>query len=1008
MNPKFFSFFLYFATVLGLYGQESNHILDQDYYFPTAADNFNSGIMGVAMTQSGAILTVDEGINLHSRSSFSLDESRSIDLLLESVARSDSDAARNQIRLDIGNKYFDRRNYKLAKKFFSQIEPSFLSSHHSDEVNFKLGYIHLLDRNFDSSEAYFDKASSISGPYTLDAYYYLGISQYFLNKEKEAIASFSKVEKNRKYEDLIPFYLAQIYFKNEKYEDVISYAESKIERPGLKNKSQFYKMIGLSYLAKGNERKALDYLDQYASNTKKLTENEFYQMGLLHYKFGNNKKASENLKQLSHQSSEIGQMANYLLGAISIKEGNKQDARSAFKQSAKSSFYKDIQAESNFLYYKLSAELGEERAAILGLSKIEEEDAYYSQSQSLLSDLLIRSSDHKVAIHTIEQIDNKSPALLNAYQSLCYEYAMQLLEVGDKNSALAYLKTVQNTPGSQSIKNESIFWSGYILNLNGNVSESEMKLVDYLRSGDSAYAFESEYILAYGALDKNDFSKAKKRFREVIESYRTGDDIILHNDAAVRLADLELINNNYTSALKYYDVAISNDAVNSDYIEYQMGLTHGINGQPYDKLSYLEALIKKYPNSSYRDDALFEIGETLILLEKNNDAYKVFDSLTELFKESEYAPKAYMRKGILSYNQGDMEAALVAYEKGLKMSDNNEDQREALIAIEEIYLNELNNSDAYFKFLETEIGYKYEDITKDSVAFQVAYNKYKDGEYEKAIALLDDYNKDYNGGFFKDDAFYFQAESYVLLKQYSKGLKYYEEVLQMPESEYYKFALKKAALISYNHVQDFEKSYNYYDTYLTVEGEKSLEYSEAALFSAFKSNNCNGVDKYGSVVSSDTKASKDSRSSAYFYQGKCHERRGQIDEAIKTYNEVGKFSKNNQAAEASYRISKMFFNRQQLDSAETQAFETTKRAVNYPVWVARSLILIGDIYKERKDYLNASAAYESVIENFTDDKAINTEAKTKLDALQVLISESSRIKDTNQLELIDIDTTGND
>ena len=78
------------------------------------------------------------------------------------------------------------------------------------------------------------------------------------------------------------------------------------------------------------------------------------------------------------------------------------------------------------------------------------------------------------------------------------------------------------------------------------------------------------------------------------------------------------------------------------------------------------------------------------------------------------------------------------------------------------------------------------------------------------------------------------------------------------------------------------------------------------------------------------------------------------------------------------------------------------------MWVARSLILIGDIYKQKKDYLNATAAYESVVENFQENAEINSEAKGKLEALLKEIEDNSRIKDDVELDLIDIDTTGND
>lgn len=986
--------------------QESIHLLENSYFQPSPADNHEEGLYGVALAELSDIKDLDKDIILLSKSSFELDETRSIDLLLESIARTNNDDEKNEIRLSIGNKYFERKDYKKAKQFYSQIEYYYLDEVFDQSVNFKLGYIALLDKDFENSAKYFEKVTDRIGNYTKDGYYYLGVNQYYLDQVDAAVKSFEKVENEARYKDLIPYYLTQIYFKDERYDEVIAYCENKLRQPQLRNRSQINKMLGLSYLAKQDERKALEYLDSYADDTPKLTENEFYQLGYLHYRLGDKNKAAEYLKQLAHQDSEVGQMANYLLGSISLNQDKKQEARSAFKQSSKLSYFADIQTESNFLYYKLAGDMGEDRTAINGLAAINSDDLHYKEAQQLLSELLVRSNDYETAIRTIENLEQKTPVLVTAYQSLCYDYGLQLMEDGDSKSALVLLKTAADTPGDKKITDQSLFWSGYLLD-ETEPEESNRYINKYLESGDKDFLFQSHYLLAYQKLQLEKYDAAKDKLELAVLSYKPQvHDKVVFNDAVTRLADLELVDNNYESALEYYELAIENEAEGADYISYQKALIYGVNNQPYEKLTTLEALIKSYPESEYTDDAYFEIGESFVALEKNNEAYKVFEAITDNFASSDYAPKSWMRMGLISYNQGDMEAALVAYEKGLQKSDNNEDQREALLAIEEIYLNELNNPDAFFSFLENEIGFKYEDITKDSISFQVAYESFKAGEYEKAITLFGDYKKKFNNGFFLDDAHYFEAESYVLIKQYGKGLKGYERVLQMTGSEYYDFALKKAALISYNHEQDFGKSYKYYDELVTHKGGKALEYYEAALYSAFIIQNDIGIEKYGRRVIEFDKASDESKGTAHFYMGKSFQRQGQMDDAILAYNEVARYLENNHAAEASYLVSQIFYNSGQLDSAEAQAFETTKRAVNYPVWVANSLILLGDIYRDKKDYLNSSAAYESVIENFKDDREVNASARQKLSALEVLIESESRVKDETEIEFSEPDSIG--
>jgi len=57
------------------------------------------------------------------------------------------------------------------------------------------------------------------------------------------------------------------------------------------------------------------------------------------------------------------------------------------------------------------------------------------------------------------------------------------------------------------------------------------------------------------------------------------------------------------------------------------------------------------------------------------------------------------------------------------------------------------------------------------------------------------------------------------------------------------------------------------------------------------------------------------------------------------------------------------------------------------------LILLGDVYDHQNDYLNSSAAYESVIENFKENPTLLEEAQKKLDVLNDKIRANSRVID---------------
>ncbi len=52
-----------------------------------------------------------------------------------------------------------------------------------------------------------------------------------------------------------------------------------------------------------------------------------------------------------------------------------------------------------------------------------------------------------------------------------------------------------------------------------------------------------------------------------------------------------------------------------------------------------------------------------------------------------------------------------------------------------------------------------------------------------------------------------------------------------------------------------------------------------------------------------------------------------------------------------------------MKDAEKAAFEVINKSGSYEDWVTKSYLLLGDIYFKEKDYFNAKATFQSVVEN---------------------------------------------
>lgn len=126
--------------------------------------------------------------------------------------------------------------------------------------------------------------------------------------------------------------------------------------------------------------------------------------------------------------------------------------------------------------------------------------------------------------------------------------------------------------------------------------------------------------------------------------------------------------------------------------------------------------------------------------------------------------------------------------------------------------------------------------------------------------------------------------------------------------------------------------------------------------------------------------------------GKSYQVGGQYDLAISNFKSVVQLNKAALAAEARYEIAYSWMQVNKLAEAEKAAFETINKSGSYDYWVTKAYILLGDVYFKQKDYFNAKATFQSVVDN-TINAELKGEAQVKL--TQVINEEGTSSKVEN-------------
>ena len=938
-------------------------------------------------------------------------------LMLDFIREYSPDPISNQALIELANFYYNSKKYDKALEYFSLVPTRSLSDEQKSEVRFKMGYAYFVRKDFDKAKSNFSQIKNLENEYFYPTNYYYGLCEFFKGNYDAAITSFRIVEKSKRYKSHIPYYISQIYFAEGDYDDLIAYAEPKLNESKVRKRQELNQLVGQAYFEKGNFERALPYLEYYAERTGNLREEEFYQLGYTQYQVGAYKKAVKNLQELGDVNSELGQYAMYYSGDAYLKLNNRKAAHTAFGKARKLPYDAFITEESEMNYAKLSYELGYNREATNALQRIQPDSRYHTEAQTLMSEIFLHSREYKRALNIIEGIPNRTPQLREAYQKVAYFQGLQEYKGGNYDAAKAYFTKSNLEPVSLTIKGSCTYWLGDIAHRQKDYPESIRMLNQFLTLArtikdlpEESSVYTANYTQGYNYLKQQDYNTALRYFSDAVSTIERNKPFIRNSfitqnvlgDATLRAGDCNFKRNRYNDAIRYYDQAVRNKYTGFVYALYQKAIIEGLRGNTAEKVLALEDIVEEYPDNQFADDALYSLGITYQEIGQLTTAMEPLRKLVTNYRnKSPLVVPSLLRLGLITYNQGNLQTSIEYYKQVFANNPEPQEGKEALSALEEIYVEDLSDPDSYTRFLETVPGYKLDNFAKDSLNFRAAESQYQVGNYERAIQGFTDYLRKFPNGQSRLLAFFHRGESYFQLKQYGLALEDFEEVVTKGQSRYYPSALNLAALISYNYTQDFAKSFDYYTKLQDVALDEDMRFEAqlGAMQSAYRVNNAQAVYDNAAKVSNNPNATAAQRATANFYLGKMAYDNKDFNSARNAFMEVIQYTDDEDAAEARYLIANIYYQQRNLAEAESWCNRAIQENGAYPDWVARSMILLSDTYADMGDLFNARAVLEALIENYTGDPQIVSEAQGKLNKLNDQAQKSSRIDSSTSDEI---------
>ena len=897
----------------------------------------------------------------------------------------------NQAYIEVAHYYFEQGKFPQALKWFDKVDESAVSYDDLDQYNFQKGYSYFSANKKKEAIPYFNKVLN-SKDFGSQAKYYLGFMAYDNDDYKNANKYFEEVSGEDKYKEKLSYFKSDMSFKSGDFQKAIDLGLVAMPKSTALEKSELNKIIGESYFNLKQYDKAIPYLKEYRGKKGKWNNTDFYQLGYAYYKQNDFENAISQFNKIIDGKDSVAQNAYYHLGESYMKTDKKQQALNAFKNASEMGYDLKIQEDANLNYAKISYEIGNSYQSVPDvLSSFLEKYPNTPNKQeieTLLINSFITSKNYKGALDLIEK--NKSFANKETYQKVTFYRGLELYTDGAYNEALSMFKKSIAEPRNAKFTARATFWKGETEYVLDNFNEALISFKQFIAFPEAKSTSENKninYNIAYCYFKQKEYDQAGNYFQSHIEAIK--DDKTRLNDAYLRLGDCRFVTTKYWPAMEAYNKVIEMKGVDADYAAFQKAISYGFVARNDKKIDDLNKFISVYTKSQYRDDALFELGNTYVAEKKTDLAIKAYDQLITEFRNGSYASKSILRQGLIYYNSENDAQALAKFKRIASEYPKSPEALEAVATARLIYVDS-GRVDEYASWVRTLDFVEVSDAELDNDTYEAAEKQYLQNNTKLSIKSLSNYVTKFPNGIHSLKANFYLAQSYFADGLENNAVPNYEYVVGLSRNEFTEQSLSRLAQI-YLKKNDFVKTIA---TLKRLESEadfpQNITFAQSNLMKTYyEQKDYPNAVIYAEKVLANPKMDDKVKSDAQIIVARSAIQTNDESKARLAYAKLLTIAKGELAAEALY-YDAYFKNKDgKFEASNSTVQKLTKDYSGYKYFGAKGLVVMAKNFYSLKDSFQATYILDSVIKNFSNFPDVVEDAQKQLEEIKTQESKTN-------------------
>ena len=895
----------------------------------------------------------------------------------------------NRVQSLIASAYFFQEKYPEAIACFKGCQFDLLADSERDVCTLRMGTAYLKMGNLQEAAVWFSILKEVSSEYHIDAVYHLAYIDYVQKQYDKALQGFREAGESSKYAALSPYYIADIHLVRGNYQQARQIASTYLEAyPRQEKAIEMKRICGEACYGLKQYAAAIDYLSAYRSETEEHAErNSLYKLGMSFFYTGVYSEAAAALGEVTTVQDALTQNAYLHMGLAYLQLKERNRARMAFEQASAMNYDRDIKEQAFYNYalciHETSYSPFAESVTVFERFLNEFPNSTYTEKvNDYLIEVYMNTRSYMAALKSIAKISRPGSRILEAKQKLLFRLGTQAFAQAAFENAIEYFsQSLQLGRYNQQTQADAYYWRGeskYRLEQYGAAASDYRQYLEFAPDRRSTEYGLALYNLGYTAFKQKQYDKALTWFTRCAESgIRLENDVVA--DVYNRMGDCNFYARRFDAADAQYAQASGYSMSLSDYSLFQQSIIKGLQREYGKKIELLNRLITGFPESQYLDDALYEQGRAFVQLEDNDNAVKRYSLLVQRYPESPLSRRAANEIGLLYYQNDKYNEAIAAYKKVISTYPGSEEARLAQRDLKSIYID-LNRVDDYMAFVSTIPGGANFDVNeRDSLTYVAAERVYMRGNITEAKNSFVRYLQSFPQGAFSVDAHYYLGLIDYNEKNYTGAVSHLDKVIEYPDNKFSGEAMAMCADIAYRE-KEYEKSLGLYKRMAdrAVSQEERVTARTGAMRSAWMVKDYQEIISVASGLIAESKLAPELANEAHYYRAKALLAEGQNKEAAGDLAVLAKDTRNVYGAEAKYLLAQLYFDNGETGKAEKEVLDYIEVSTPHAYWLARSFVLLSDVYMKLGRNLDAKQYLLSLQQNYQADDDIAEMIETRL------------------------------